>query len=270
MPEPIEMTMAEVVAKTGITYPNPHPYTDVTLLVVAWNEGHRIEKLLAYLKPYFLNAVICVQESTDDTLAIAQAVMDRPTDRVITDKHWGHGDASFPKMLRATGTTWAFVVSCDEWPQVELLDSIWSAIEVSQLDHMTSDGVWFTFRTWIDEFEASGATQLRLFKTKVGWPGTLHSRPMTHKTMGWPHGIFEHRVTFDEMMRDYLSYYRVGKGHPSWELHNTMMMRSACIFIAERKGWDEVTKYEWWPEVRALAFGRETPWEISSSPQPPR
>ena len=227
--QPAEMTLAEAVAKTGITYPNPHPYTDITLLVVAWNEGHRIEKLLGHLKPYFTHSVVCVQKSDDDTLDIARAVMDRPGDKILTDQHWGHGDHSFPMMLRETETTWSLVISCDEWPQTELLDSLWTAIEISQLDYKTSEGIWFNFRTWIDDLEASPATQLRLFKTKVGWPGTLHSRPMTHKAMGWPHGIIEHRVTFDEMMRDYLSYYRVGKGHPNWErpqhLHDAQRVR---------------------------------------------
>lgn len=255
----LTLSMAEVTAQTGITYPNPHPYTDVSLLIVAWNEGHRIEKLLGYLKPYFVNTVICVQQSDDDTLAIARTVMDRPTDQVIEDVHWGHGDASFPKMLKHTRTPWSLVISCDEWPSEEVLDSIWSATAMAKIESV--EAVWFTFRTWIDDLEASGATQLRLFKTRVGWPGTLHSRPMTNKAIGWPFGVIEHRVTFDEMMRDYLSYYRVGKGHPSWEDHNTFMMRSACVFIAERKGWDEVTKYEWWPQVRDLAFGKETPWE---------
>lgn len=266
----IEMSLAEVVALTGVSYPNPHPYTDVTLLVVAWNEGHRIGKLLAYLKPYFEHSVICVQSSDDDTLAIAREVMDRPGDKVITDRHWGHGDASFPRMLKQTETKWAFVVSCDEWPDEVLLDSIWSAIEVAELDPKTSESVWYTFRTWIDEFEASGAIQLRLFKKRVGWPGTLHSRPMTNKGIQWPHGLIEHRVTFDEMMRDYLSYYRVGRGHPGWETHNKAQMRSACVFIAERKGWDTVTAYEWWPEVRDLAFGKEAPWQGSSSLPPTR
>lgn len=258
---PVDISLEQATEQTGIPYPNPHPYIDISLLVVAYNESERIGDLLRYLKEYFVHSVICVQESTDDTLEIVRSVMDRDTDYVLTDRHWGHGDASFPRMVRTAPTTWCFVVSCDEWPTTELLDSLSSAIAVAELDSRTREAVWHNFRGWIDDHECSESPHLRLFLKRLGWPNTLHSRPMTQRAIGWPHGYIEHRRSLDEMMVDYLSYYRVGKGHASWDAHNRAMMRDACTFVAARKGWDEVTKYEWWPEVRALAFGKETPWE---------
>ena len=261
---PVNLSIEEAVERTGIPYPNPVPYTDISLLVVAYNESERIEALLTYLRPYFVHSVICVQDSSDETLDIARRVMNRPGDQVLTDRHWGHGDASFPKMVKATTTRWAFVVSCDEWPTTDLMDSLWSALAVAELDPGTNEAVWFRFRAWIDDLEASEGAHLRLFKSHIGWPRSLHSRPMTRRAIGWSHGWFEHRRSLDEMMRDYLSYQRVAKGNPGWDRHNREMMRGACVFVAERKGWDEVLAYEWWPEVRAQAFAaEETPWEAS-------
>jgi hypothetical protein len=257
----VEGSLEELVAQSGIPYPNPHPYTDVTLLVVAWNESERIGKLLEYLKEYFVHSVVCVQESSDDTFAIAASVMNRLTDKVITDRHWGHGDASFPRMVKATDTKWAFVVSCDEWPTRELLDSMWTAIAVAQQHEKTEEAVWFPFHSWIDDLPASESGHLRLFQKRVGWPNTLHSRPATHHAIYWPYGAFEHRRSLDEMVRDYLSYYKVGRGHESWDAHNLAQLRGTCEFVATHKGWDYVTAFDWWPEVKDLAFGEEKPWE---------
>lgn len=258
----VDISIEEAVRRTGKPYPSLGPYDDISLLVVAWNEAKRIGPLLEYLKPYFDQSVICVQDSTDDTLEIVSSIMDLETDQILTDRHWGHGDASFPKMVKATRTRWAFVVSCDEWPTTELMDSLGLAAAVAQLDPMTSEAVWFRFRAWIDDLEASEGSHLRLFKSHIGWPRSLHSRPMTRRAIGWPHGWFEHRRSLDEMMRDYLSYQRVAKGNPGHDRHNREMMRGACTFVAERKGWDKVIAYEWWDEVRAQAFAaEETPWQ---------
>lgn len=258
----VDLSLEQAVEQTSIAYPNPHPYTDVSLLVVAYNEAERIGSLLSYLKEYFVHSVICVQESTDGTADIARAVMDRPTDKVIDDRHWGHGDASFPKMVKAAQTEWCFVVSCDEWPTIELLDSLWSAIAVGALDEKTDEAVWHRFREWIEDIETGESNHLRLFRTRVRWPGGLHSRPNTNEAIWWPHGWFEHRRSLDEMMRDYLSYYELGRGAPGITIHNKEMMRGACTFVAQHRGWEQVTANEWWPEVRALAFGaEETPWQ---------
>ena len=249
------MSIAEAVGKTGVTYPNVKPYDDISLLVVAWNEEARIERLLEYLKPYFSGMVVCVQESTDRTLELVKLVADRPEDTVLTDRHWGHGDKSFPRMVRNAATEWCFVVSCDEWPSEELLDSLMLAIAVAELDKKTSEAIWVPFRSWIDDLETeAGYGHLRLFKTIVGWPDTLHSRPMTQRGIWWPHGWIEHRRSLDEMMRDYLAYFERGRGNIGWENHNRAQMQGACNFVAATKGWDYVMQYDWWPEVKRIAF----------------
>ena len=66
--------------------------------------------------------------------------------------------------------------------------------------------------------------------------------------------------TLDEMMRDYLRYWHAGRGNSGWEDHNRLMMYWACLGTAEKKGWDYVRSFEWWPQVEAISFTKETPW----------
>ncbi len=265
----VEATIPEIVAKTGVTHPNPYPYTDVSLLIVAWNEEERIGPLMQYLKPYFERFVVCVQDSTDDTLNIARSIANRENDVVLTDRHHGHGDASFPVMVDHTKTEWCFVVSCDEWPNEELLTSIWSAIAFASLDTATDQAVWFYFQSSIEGIEIPEQNaHLRLFRRNVGWPQTLHSRPMTDRGILWPYGLFHHDRSLDEFVLDYLRYYKVGQGHPMWDSHNLMMMSAACRAVANNYGWDYVTRYPWWPEVKDLAFsGEEIPDGDKEEPQ---
>jgi glycosyltransferase involved in cell wall biosynthesis len=251
------LTLAEIVGKTGITHPNVGPYEDVSVLIVAWNESERIGPLMELLKPWFERFVVCVQESTDDTLDIARSIANRDTDTVLTDRHHGHGDASFPLMVGNTKTDWCFVVSCDEWPE-EVLSSIWSAIALAQLDPHTNEAVWFLFASSIEGIEiAEQNAHLRLFQRRVGWPATLHSRPMTDKGILWPFGVIRHDRSLGEMVEDYMRYLEVGKGNPGWDRHNLMMIREACKAVANHYGWDYVTRYPWWPEAKRLAFSGE-------------
>jgi hypothetical protein len=248
------LTLPEIVAKTEIMHPNVPPYDHVSLLIVAWNEEKRIGGLIELLKSWFTEFVVCVQESDDDTLDIAKALL--PENMVTQDKHWGHGDRSFPMMVSRAKTPWCFVVSCDETPNTDLLQSVRSATALAEADRHTSEAVWVNFVSTIEGVEVpEQSAHLRIFKTHVGWPNTLHSRPGTNKGYLWPYGFISHDRSLDEMVKDYLSYYEVGRGNAGWDAHNLMMMREACKFIARDKGVEYVTKYEWWPDVQVLAFG---------------
>lgn len=254
----IRDSLPEIVAQTGVTHPNVPPYEHVSALIVAWNEEMRIGGLIELLKGWFTDFVVCVQKSTDSTLDIARALL--PEEMVIEDQHWGHGDHSFPMMVQRATTPWCFVVSCDEHPDLELLQSIRSATVYAELDRKRSEGVWFRFSSLIEGIEVPEQGQhLRLFKRYVGWPQTLHSRPPTTKAYLWPFGQFIHDRSLDEMVQDYLRYYRIGQGAPQWDNHNVTMMRDACVFVAKRYGWSYVTRYDWWPQVAALAFPQGVP-----------
>lgn len=253
----VHETIPEIVARTGVSYPNAAPHEDISLLIVAWNEARRIGPLIEYLAPWFSHSVVCVQESDDQTLEIAQSLLTRPGDVVMQDRHWGHGDASLPRMVAAASTPWCFSVACDEKPDLDLLQSLHSAIAYASGNF---DGVWVPFHSSVDGVEYNEQHgHLRLFKQRVGWPKTLHSRPDPRHAMWWPFGYIDHVRSLDEMMQDYLRYYKVGRGNPGWEAHNAKMMRDACASIAEHHGWDYVQSYPWWPAVAKIAFPQGVP-----------
>jgi glycosyltransferase involved in cell wall biosynthesis len=248
-------TIPEIVGYTGVTYPNPHPYTDCSLVMVLWNEEARIGSILDRCRPYFERFVIGVQESTDQTLDIVQKYATEK-DQVIPDRHWGFGDASMPMLISAAKTDWVFVVAGDEMPSDDLLDSLWSATAYAH--KVGADSVWVPFVSLIEDIEYDEQHgHLRLFQRKLGWPHTLHSRPMSSNGIWWPIGHIRHERSLDEMVQDYLRYFERGQGNPGWDRHNLTMIHDACVAVANRHGWDYVTRYPWWPEAKRLAFANE-------------
>jgi hypothetical protein len=224
--------------------------------MVAWNEGHRLKKLLKHLRPHFETIIVGVQASQDATAAIAEIY----ADTVVLDAHRGFGDATYgPLVLPKVKTVWAFKVDADEWPSPDLLASLGEAIAHAEDNRF--NGMWLPFRSSVDglEYEEQHG-HLRLFKTAIGWPETLHSRPMTDNTGYWPTGHIRHDRTLDEMMQDYLRYWEKGLGNGGWEDHNRAMMYHACLGTAQAKGWEYVQSFAWWPQVEAIAFRVEQPW----------
>lgn len=226
---------------------------DVTAGGVFWNEAHRLPKLLMLLKATFANVAVVIQESTDDSLKIAQSMLGDRSVRV--DRHHGAGDPSFPMLLRSIKTPWTFIVSGDEMPSQDLLDSLPEAVLFA--DRLNLDGLWISFRSSIDgyDFTSEQDGHLRLFKTSLGWPNAkLHSGPKTDRVGPWIVGHISHDRSLDEMMRDYLRYWEMGKGDAGWEAHNRLMMHDACAKVADLTSWEYIKSHEWWPEVKAIAF----------------
>lgn len=251
-------TIPEIVGKTGVIHPNVPPYDHVSVLIAAWNEEERIGGLLEYLKPWFTSIIVCVQESEDSTFDIVHTLLDREGDQVFGDKHWGHGDASMPALVRAAHTEWCFAIACDEQPDLELLQSVHSATAYAELGR--SDGIWLRYYSITEGIEANDTQSghLRLFKKSVGWPKTMHSRPPATRAIWWPYGLIEHVRSLDEMMRDYLRYYSL-ETDPGRLAHDRLMMHDACAVIAEHYGWHYLEKYEWWPQVKKIAFPKGVP-----------
>jgi len=246
---------SEVEASSGIPYPNPTPYTHIAFACVVWQDAARLRDLLAYVRPYFGQLFVAVQRSTDGTLGAAMEL----ADVVVEDDHRGFGDASFgPLLLPKIPHLWTLKVDVDEWPSSDLLASLSHATWAADMAGV--DGVWIPFGSAVDGQEYNEQhSHLRLFKTKKGWPGLLHSRPPIHQAIIWRRGQYRHDRTLDEMMQDYLRYYEVGRGNPSWDEHNTMMMREACRGVATVKGWPYVKGFAWWPEVLEISFSGMDP-----------
>lgn len=253
--KPVTETIPEIVGLTGVTHPNVGPYTDCSFVAVAWNEADRAPRLLELARHWFTHLVIGVQESSDDTLAIARDYASRPGDQVIEHPHFGFGDASMPDLVGLAKTPWVFVVAFDELPNDELLESLWSA--TAYAERVGGDGIWIPFESIVEDVgyeEQHG--HLRLFRRSLGWPKTLHSRPQGRHELWWPYGKIRHERSLDEMVRDYLRYYELGRGNTGWERHNLLMLHDACAGVAAVKGWDFVQAFEWWPEVKRLAFSK--------------
>ena len=233
---------------------------NVTAGGVYWNEAHRLPKLLGLLKATFANLAVVIQESTDGSLDVARNILDRPGDRVQTDAHRGAGDPSFPLLLQSILTEWVFIVSGDETPSIDLLESIPAAVRAAE--ELNRDGVWIRFRSTIQgiDFTNEQDHHLRLFRTRVGWPqATLHSRPMTDNVIWWEIGHIDHDRSLDEMVVDYLRYISLGRGSAQWTMHNERMLRDACEKVAAHTGWPFITSSSWWPEVRDTVFGGRDP-----------
>ena len=231
------------------------PYEDIAFAMVVWNDAKRAEKLLRHVRPWFKTVAVAVQDSPDDTLKVVQDI----ADIVVRDGHHGFGDASFgPKLLPNIRQTWTFKVDADEWPDEDCLAGLGDAVKAA--DAKPTKGVWIPFRSWVDDAEwEEQHAHLRLFHTRLGWPGTLHSRPPVEDGLAWDRGHIHHKRSLDEMIKDYLNYLEVGRGNASWTEHNTMMMREACLGAARRRGWAYVTANAWWPEVKRAAFNNTPP-----------
>lgn len=249
--------LEEIVELSGVPYPNGHPYSHITLALVAWNESARLRSLLEHVRPYFERLVVGVQASDDDTRQIAVDL----ADIVVDDKHHGFGDATFgPKVLPRVYTPWVIKIDADEWPTEELLDSLSNATWYA--NHVVgTKGIWMPFRSSVDgiEYEERHA-HLRLFHTDVGWPPYLHSRPPIQDGILWETGHIRHDRSLDELVQDYLRYLEKSGSNMGWITHNKQMIRSACEGTAAVKGWDYVIGHAWWPEAKSV-FGLDAPWK---------
>lgn len=245
----------EIVATMGvgdvpeIEYPSLRD-PNIAFACVVWQDAERLERLLTHVRPYFTALAVGVQKSTDGTLDVAR----RLADIVVTDEHRGFGDATFgPKILPQVTQSWTFKVDADEFPSEDLLGSLPHAARAAE--KVGVEGVWIPFRSSIEGFYwEEQHSHLRLFRTHLGWPNKLHSRPPVWRCLQWMTGFIDHSRSLDEMMQDYLSYYRIGLGDTGWTKHNQLMMRNACIGTAKKKGWHYVKQFPWWPEVRKAAF----------------
>lgn len=237
-------------------------WQDVTFAGVYWNDPVRVNNLLGYASEWFEHIVVGVQLERGDGPDPTYVVADKWAERVITDHVQGYCEPTLNKVLQQIRTPWTLVVSADEWPSELLLEDMQSMLDVAAAgnDYTPHDGFWIRFRSSIDGFDflSEQDNHLRLFRTSLGWPPTLHSRPPAMQTAFWrPEAYISHDRSLDEMMQDYLRYWREGRGNAGWEAHNKVMMHDACAAIAERRGWDYVQAFPWWPDVKAIAFPEE-------------
>lgn len=227
---------------------------DCSYVGVAWNEEERAPALLHLMREWFPYLLVAVQESSDATLEIVESIADRPGDVVLRHPHFGFGDASFPDLLDKVKTGWVFVVSFDEMPSEGLLEAIGPV--TAWADQNGVDSFTVPFRSKIEGYDFTNEqdAHVRLFRSGLTWKPALHNEPVGRRRAELREGYIQHDRSLDEMMRDYLSYWKVGQGNIGWTTHNRRMIHDACEGVAKVKGWDFVTSFSWWPEVEAIAF----------------
>lgn len=242
------------------------PYTHITPAIVVWNDPDRLWRLLKRIRPFFETIAVNVQcdnprdPGDDETFAAAEEI----ADILVTSKVAGFGDATFgPDLLPRIKTKWTFKIDADEVPTDDLLRTLsWATWCAEHSFDTPRDALWIPFRSWVEgqEYEERHA-HLRLFETRLGWPAMLHSTPPSKRNALWQvdDGYFLHERSLDEMMQDYLRYYRLGLANSGWTEHNRLMMRSACSGVAAVKGWAFVKNHAWWPEVLAAGYAGEDP-----------
>lgn len=239
------------------------PYADVSFVGVFHDDPVRVERLLDHVRPWFTNLVIGVQTdapSDDATLAVVRGV----ADDVLVEPVAGFAEPTLNRLLDRVTTEWSFVISADERPDVRLLDAIADMTYLADHgdDYSTLDGFWIRFVSSIDgiDYPTEQDNHLRLFRTRLGWPATMHSRPPAMNAAFWPaaQGIVRHERSLDEMCRDYLRYLSLSRDDEGWIAHNRLMLHDACAATASAKGWTYVRAFEWFPAVEAVAFDRCT------------
>ena len=226
----------------------------VTSVSVLWEEAHRAERLLSCLVEHFERVVVVVQECDDGTWEIAKRVL-RPTDALIWDEWRGGGDFSMPMALDQVRTEWVFVISGDEYPTDELLDSIPSAILLMETTRRS--GAFIRFEETIEgEPYIEHGKHVRLFRKSGGWEARHHSSAPHENTITWAVGHIDHTRSLDEVVADYTRKYRMMEHEGRTELFGVQvtMLQRACTQTAAVKGWDWVKAHDWWPEVESIAF----------------
>jgi glycosyltransferase involved in cell wall biosynthesis len=82
----------------------------ITACFVVYNEERRLPAAIASIRPYVDEVVVTVQQSTDQTLAIARAL----ADRVIEHPHYGHAGPSRLPTYEAASGLWVLSLDADE------------------------------------------------------------------------------------------------------------------------------------------------------------
>jgi len=241
----------------------PSPIDNTALVMVVHNEENHLRTLLPYLRPWFSEIVIGVQDSTDETPDLAKQY----ADVVVPDICHGYGDATLPMVQQRVTRTWCLRVDADERPQRRLLESLHEAPAYCLERNL--DGLWLPFRSWIDGVEwKQPHNHLRFWANRVIWPSSLHSRPMTDATESWPIGFMEHKKTLDEHVVGYLTYLAKSGQNAGWIDHNMLQLRSAIANGVGNHGWADIESRPWWPDALAAVYGGNHPGGREDVPPP--
>ncbi len=144
----------------------------ITLITICYNAEARLEKFLAYHKPFFKEIVVVNQGSTDTTREIAAKYADVVVDR----KHKGYCDADRQYAASLASQPFVMYLDDDEYLSEELKTVLPSLLE------SPIDAFWFKRKNLVDGVDIKKVLgddiQCRLWKRNaVRWPTQMHSYP---------------------------------------------------------------------------------------------
>lgn len=186
----------------------------ITLGMVVNDEAPRLKEKLPIWRDLFEEIVMVVQESADDSLAIAKSY----ADKVYEDKQYGFSEISRPTVLENASFPWMIYLDPDESPTPKFLEDIPNLIKSTELDGYVTPFLHYPvynpkgdimFHAMCDDRQE----RLRLFKpTEITTKPQLHTAfyPKNWSRIGRLNYItIEHRKTFEEWSFDHKLYQKV-------------------------------------------------------------
>lgn len=172
-----------------------------SLVMVVQNEAHRLEPMLAWHRPLFLDIAIVVQASDDDTDAIAA----RYANTLLRHPRYGYCEASRGAASRAARYDVQVVLDADEQLSLPFVAALPGLL---QMLHAGVPGFRLPRRTWLDgRLEHDGEGQHRLVhRRNAVFLDEIHTEPQSRAPWTaistWHDVAIEHGKTLSEVLRD--------------------------------------------------------------------
>lgn len=153
----------------------------LSLCMVVWNEAHRLGPMLAWHRPLVGQIVIVVQESDDDTLAIARDL----ADVVLEHPRHGYCEASREAASMAAAFDTQLVLDADEWLTVAGAFALPRMVNATR--HGDVDGYRLRRTLWVDGgHHFTGDAHYRLVHRRAVWmKDEIHTEPQIKKGCSW-------------------------------------------------------------------------------------
>lgn len=145
----------------------------ISLTMVVCNEAHRLGPMLAWIRPLVAQIVVVVQQSDDDTLAIAREL----ADVVIEHPRHGYCEASREAASLASAFDVQLVLDADEQLTLAFATQLPAALDATRLGEV--DGYRLRRTFWRDgKHEFTGDAHYRLIHRRgVRFLNEIHTEP---------------------------------------------------------------------------------------------
>ena len=174
----------------------------INLAMVICNEAHRLPDMIEHTKRLVDEITIVVQESKDNSLAVAR----RLADKVIEAPCIGYCERHRHIATNQSDSWWQLVLDPDEFITIDFQR------ELRERIHTHYGGYRLARRLFIDgQFRFEGDSHYRLFqRNAVNFLDELHTEPQPTKEVGTlPSISIDHIKSLSEQLRDEMRYERL-------------------------------------------------------------